>query len=342
MDSKHLPEEFRIKEGAEDFPLMVVLSVTFVCNAKCPQCPYTQSDIRAAYKDAPFMSSIIFKKIADECGRFGSYMRLSGGGEPLLHPQLPELIEYAKTAGARVGLITNGSLLTQEKVDHLLKADTDMIEVSVDASDSETYSKIRIGLDFDRLVKHLRYAVKRRNEWQCPTRVVVSVVNQKLIEGKLDQIVDFWNAVADNVIVRKYLTWGIGDESWSADPTPYIPDHRVPCPFPFERLNVDTRGDIMFCGYDIAGETCSVFGNVMEKSIRQIWQGDRFTEWRELLLAGEYEKIEICGKCLDWRYRSWKYNYWNVVEHAEKTRQERVEDINRRDKNLPRSEQRQD
>jgi MoaA/NifB/PqqE/SkfB family radical SAM enzyme len=334
MENRHLPERFGIKEGAEQFPLMVVLSMSYVCNARCPQCPYTQSDIRETYEDALFMSQELFKKIADECGQYGSYLRLSGGGEPLLHPQMLELIEYAKNAGARVGLITNGSLLTPERVDRLLKAGTDMIEVSVDAADPETYGKIRIGLNFDRLVRHLRYAVKTRNEWDSPTSIVVSVVNQQLIEGKIDQIVDFWKAIADNVIVRKYLTWGIGDESWSADPTPYIPDHRVPCPFPFERLNVDSRGDIMFCGYDIAGETCSIFGNVMEKSIREIWQGAQFTKWRDLLLAGEYEKIEICSKCPDWRYRSWKYNYWNVVEHAEKTRRERTKVLSRYDKEI--------
>lgn len=331
MDNRHMPERFSIKEGAEEFPLMVVLSMTYVCNAKCPQCPYTQSNIRETYKDALFMSPDIFKKIADECGKYGSYMRLSGGGEPLLHPQMLDLIEYAKQAGARVGLITNGSLLTPDRADRLLKTGTDVIEVSVDAADPKTYAKIRIGLDFDRLVKHLRDAVRRRNEWKSPSSIVVSVVNQELIEGKVDEIVEFWKNIADNVIVRKYLTWGIGDESWSADPTPYITDHRVPCPFPFERLNVDSRGDIMFCGYDIAGETCSVFGNVMEKSIREIWQGDRFTQWRDLLLAGEYEKIEICSKCPDWRYRSWKYNYWNVLEHAEKTRKERIEVICRCD-----------
>src|SRR4030042_1647517 len=110
MQIQHLPREFKIKEGAEEFPLMVVLSVTYVCNSRCPGCPYTNSTIRETYKDASFMPADLFKKIADECGKYGAYLRLSGGGEPLLHPQMVDLIEYAKSKGAKIGLITNGSV----------------------------------------------------------------------------------------------------------------------------------------------------------------------------------------------------------------------------------------
>lgn len=324
MALEHVPEEFGIKPGAEEFPLMVVLSLTYVCNAGCPHCPYTKSDIRKTYEDARFMPPEVFRKIADECGKFRSYMRISGGGEPLLHPEILDLIEYAKRVGARIGLITNGSLMTDRTASRLLAAGTDVIEVSVDAADPDTYSKLRVGLNFKKLLKQVTNAVKIRNELRSDTKIVVSVVNQKSVQEKLEDAVRFWKAIADSVIVRKYLTWGIGDESDSADTTPYIPDRRIPCPFPFERLNVDTRGDVTFCGYDIVGETCSVFGNVMEHSIQTVWQGAKFHEWRELLLAGKYEEIDICSKCPDWRYRSWKYNYWNVLDDAEKTKAERL------------------
>ena len=316
----HLPETYGIKKGAEEFPFMVVIAVTYVCNARCPHCPYTQSAIRQSYKDTPFIAPELFKKIADECGHHHAYMRISGGGEPLLHPQMIDLIEYARGAGARVGLITNGSLLTPEKTERLLAANTDAIEISADAADRETYTRIRVGLDFDKLVGNVRYLVDRRNKAKSTTKVIASIVNQRSVADKLESIVAFWKDFVDDVQVRKYLTWGIGDPEESGDPTPYIPelDDRVPCPFPFERLNIDSRGKIEFCGYDIAGETN--FGNVGKTSIKSIWQGEKFNQWRQLLLAGRYEEIDICRKCPDWRYRSWNYNYWNVLSKAERKR----------------------
>ena len=47
---------YGIRQAAADFPMMVVLSFVYPCNAKCPHCPYTNSNIRDDYKDAPFMS----------------------------------------------------------------------------------------------------------------------------------------------------------------------------------------------------------------------------------------------------------------------------------------------
>lgn len=317
---KHLPDVFKIKEGAKEFPLMVVVSVTYVCNAKCPNCPYTQSSIRKSYKDMPFMKSDTFKKIADECGQYHSYIRLTGGGEPLLHPQMLELIEYAKNVGAKIGLITNGSKLESKVADRLLNCGTDVIEISADAADKETYAKVRTGLNFKQLLKNVFYLVNQRNKLNSKTKIIASVINQKAVEGQLEDIVKSWKSVVDEVQVRKYLTWGIGDPDKSADKTPYIPDlpKRVPCPFPFERLNIDSRGKIEFCGYDIAGETN--FGNVNEVTIKNVWQGERFNEWRQLLLDGKYEEIPICKKCPDWKYRSWNYNYWNVLDKAKKAR----------------------
>ncbi len=318
---KHIPEEYNFKEGAEEFPLMVVASVTYVCNARCPHCPYTNSEIRKDYANTPFMPEDIFKKLADECGRYESFIRLSGGGEPLLHPQILDLIEYAKSAGARIGLITNGSLLTPEKADRLLACGADTIEVSVDAADPETYSKVRAGLDFATLVKNMDYTLKRRSETKSESKVVVSVVNQKAVEDRLKEIVEYWDKLVDNVIVRKYLTWNILDEEGSGDPTPYLAE-RVPCPWPFERINVDTRGDVMFCGYDIAGVTD--LGNIMEKSLKEIWQGLEMEARRKLLLEGRYEEIEVCRACPDWRYRSWNYNYYHMYSEAEKTKKKRA------------------
>jgi len=320
-DISHMPDKYDFKEGAKEFPLMVVASMAYICNARCPHCPYTNSDIRSDYADAPFMSREIFRKLADECGKYKSFIRLSGGGEPLLNPEMIELIEYAKLAGARIGLITNGSLLTPERVDRLLACNTDAIEVSVDAADPETYAKVRAGLDFARLMKNIDYTLKRRNDLKSESKVVVSVVNQKAVENQLQDIVKFWNAMVDNVIVRKYLTWNILNEEGSGDPTPYLAQ-RIPCPWPFERINVDTRGRVMFCGYDIAGVTD--LGNIMETSIKEIWNGPEMQSRRELLLEGKYEDIEVCRKCPDWRYRSWNYNYYHMYSVAEKTREERA------------------
>ena len=309
----HKMKNYSVRAEAKEFPMMCVISFLYVCNLKCPNCPYNNSDIRSKYKDAMFMPEDIFKRIADECGQYNSYIRISGGGEPMLHPQAVELMEYAKSKNAKVGLITNGTKLTEDASTRLIKAQVDMIEFSVDAADEETYNRVRPGGNFNDVVKNIKAAVSTRNNLKSNTKIIVSIINQ--VGVNVDEAKQFWDEIVDDVQIRKYLTWGY-NENKSADERPYLPpEERVPCPWLFERLNIDSRGDVTICGEDIA--FAEKFANIMDESIKDIWQGKIFSEYREKHLARRGNEIPICSKCPDWQYRSWQYNYWNIIKKAE-------------------------
>ncbi|MBI5682764.1 MAG: radical SAM protein [Deltaproteobacteria bacterium] len=325
---EHVQESYGIRPEAKGFPMMCVLSFVYVCNAKCPYCPYTNSEIRADYRDRPFMNEDTFKIIADECGKYNAWIRLSGGGEPMLHPKAVELMEYAKKVGAKVGLITNGSRFTEENSMRLLEAGVDMIEFSVDAADPETYERVRKGLDWDTLVENVKRMVELRNKLKSSSKIIASGVNQDGVD--IDTVAKFWEPRVDVFQKRKYLTWGINDPLKSADSTPYLPpEERVPCPFIFERLNIDSRGKVMVCGFDIAAVTD--MGNIHDKSIKEIWHGAGFEYYRKLHLEYRGDEIEMCRNCPDWKYRSWKHNYWKIVKNAEESRKERTGALNIQD-----------
>jgi len=310
---KHTQEQYGIRPEAEQYPMMLVLSFVYMCNAGCPNCPYNNSDIRSSYQDAMIMSEAVFKRIADESGPHNSLLRISGGGEPMLHSKAVELIEYAKEKGCRVGLITNGSRFDEEKLTRLIRCGIDAIEFSVDAGDEETYTMVRPNLDWDNLVQSVKMAVRIRNELKADTRIVCSVINQKGVD--VDKAEAFWEEIVDKVQVRKYLTWGY-NENHSADDSPYLPpEDRLPCPWLFERFNIDSRGDVTLCGEDIA--FAEKFANIMERSIQDIWHGEEFNKFRRLHLGGKGHHVPICSTCPDWKYRSWNYNYWKILKDAE-------------------------
>lgn len=325
---EHTQDSYGIRQEAQEFPMMSVLSFVYVCNARCPNCPYTNSSIREEYKDRPIMEEETFRIIADQCGPHHAWIRISGGGEPMLHPKAVELVEYAKNVGAKVGLITNGSRFNEANSRRLLEAGIDMLEFSVDAADEETYSLVRTGLDWENLLSSVKMIVSMRNEMKSPTKIIASGVNQKGVD--IDKVAAFWEPLVDNFQKRKYLTWGINDPNHSADPTPYLPpEERVPCPFLFERLNIDSRGKVMVCGYDIAARTD--MGNIHEKSISEIWHGEGFNRYRELHLQRRGAEHELCRNCPDWQYRSWKHNYWKIVKTAEERRKEKTGELDFQD-----------
>lgn len=300
--------------------MMCVLSFVYICNAKCPHCPYNHSDIRKTYSDSSIMPEDIFEIIADQCGEHNSYIRISGGGEPMLHPKAVELMEYAKNRKAKIGLITNGSLFNEKNLYRLIKAEVDMIEFSVDAGDSITYKKVRPGLDWMKLLENVRKAIQIRKKLKSQTKIIASIINQKGVD--VEKAEKFWIKRLDKVQIRKYLTWGILQDH-SAEPTPYLnPDDRIPCPWLFERLNIDSRGDVTICGEDIAFN--EKFVNVTDMPLKDIWYHPKFKYFRKKHLARKGHEIPLCQNCSDWKYRSWRYNYWKVEKDAEKARKKNI------------------
>ena len=276
---------------------MVVIAVIYPCNFGCPMCPYTDgnSEIRKFYKDhdGDLIPIKLWDKMADECGPYGAWMRVTGGGEPMLHPQMVDMIEYAKARGARIWLNTNGSMFGplpkhRRKLERVVAAGADLIEFSMDAGDAETYARLRPphrGAPRDPQawwsghVSNVRRALELRQEYKVPTRVVVSIIRQEATEGKLQPAVDFWlkEIGVDEVITRKFLSWddnttiplgkALDKHLYKDLPT----ERKEPCVWPFERLNVDTLGRIALCGQDISFRTSKFFPNVWESSIREIW-----------------------------------------------------------------------
>lgn len=317
---------YSLNERTRLFPKMVVINSCYPCNALCPHCPYTpgNSNIRkeGRAEQSPYISWEVFKAIADETGKHKAILRLSGAGEPLLHKQLVDYIEYAKSVGCEVGLINNGSMMTPERAERLIRANVEMIEFSVDAADPVTYDIVRKGLSFEQTVENIKRTVKFRDDLKAKTRIIASVVDQKLVHDNLQEIVEFWDAIVDVVQVRKYLTWDVNDLANSGDVTPYL-DPQAACPFPFDRLLIDTNGDMRFCVYDIKARTN--WGNVLKQSISSVWTGPDFDALRKFHNDREFYKFEICEKCLDRQFRSWDYNYFKLREKAEEVRHEKVD-----------------
>src|SRR6185436_519580 len=125
------------------------------------------------------------------------------GGEPMLHPHMVDMVEYAKARGARIWMNTNGSMFGplpayRAKLARVLKAGIDLIEFSMDAGDAATYAVVRpphrgAPKDpekwFANHVSNVRAALQMRKEFRTTNRIVVSMIRQDILEGKLEEAV---------------------------------------------------------------------------------------------------------------------------------------------------------
>jgi MoaA/NifB/PqqE/SkfB family radical SAM enzyme len=341
-ENQPLEDQYGLRKGAVEFPMMIVLSIIYRCNFGCPYCPYTDgnSEIRRFYgdRDGILMPQKLWNKIADEAGEYGAWLRCTGGGEPMLHPNMTEMVEYAQEKGARVWMNTNGSMFGpypkhRDNLERIIKAGIDLIEFSMDAGDAETYAKVRPPRSgkprdpekwWNDHLSNVRAALELRKKHKIGTRVVVSIIRQRAVEDKIDEYVDFWlnDVGVDDVITRKFLTW---DDNTSMSFDPALDLHmyadspteaKLPCVWPFERLNVDSLGRIGLCGQDISFRTAEHFPNVNDTAIKEIWQGETFNWYRRMHLEGRGAEAWPCRGCSAWKagIRDWDHGWLKVLE----------------------------
>ncbi len=136
-------------------PLKLELDVTTQCNLRCTMCYL--SDPRYGKRERKDITIDEFRETARQIFPYCGLVSLSFGTEPLLHPQLVELLEI--TAQEEVPwryLITNGILLDARTIEAFVRIPLHGFSVSIDAATPATYERIRRGGRWDTLMSNLR------------------------------------------------------------------------------------------------------------------------------------------------------------------------------------------
>lgn len=127
------------KNGVLDGLDRLFLVVTNNCNSRCLLCQYWKS------KPKGFLPlAVLEEKVVPLINKYNVGLTFITGGEPTLHPQLPQLVNTLEKTGTRMTLITNGTHL--DKVFDEIKDRTDAYLFSLDASNEALFREIR-GLD---------------------------------------------------------------------------------------------------------------------------------------------------------------------------------------------------
>ncbi len=136
---------------------LLQVEASMVCNIACRMCPWR--GIRAGLPGNGLLSKEIWESLTPHLPQVES-IDFTGGGETLLHPDLPEFLRIAKGAGCETGLLTNATLLDRDMALRLLDAGIHWLGVSLDGATEATYESIRRGADFETVTTNLRRLVE--------------------------------------------------------------------------------------------------------------------------------------------------------------------------------------
>src|SRR5499433_1699623 len=120
--------------ASTDHPVMAHIVPMRRCNLSCAYCN--------EYDDfsKPVPVQVMYERI-EKLHSLGTNIITISGGEPLLHPELDLIITRIRRSGIIAGMITNGYLLTAERIQRLNKAGLDHLQISIDNVKPDDISK---------------------------------------------------------------------------------------------------------------------------------------------------------------------------------------------------------
>ena len=195
-------------------PQSVDIETAALCDLACPHC-FRQ------YIVTPdkIISKALFQRVIDQSVALGvPSIKLNWRGEPLLCPQLPEFIAYAKEQGILETMInTNAVTLDAAKSRALIEAGLDMMIYSFDGGTAETYNKMRVGRfkenRFEDVYENIvRFHAIRDEMGALFPRTRIQMV---LTPDSMDEIDEFrrrFEPVVDDVLVKAYEERGMNLE----------------------------------------------------------------------------------------------------------------------------------
>ncbi len=320
------------KEVLNYQPITLLIYLTDRCNYQCPFCPHHSKLAKEKYpyfhEPVPDLKLEDFKKILDLFPKT-IMITFAGVGEPLLHPQLFDMADYATTKNMYSQLITNGSLLDEEKIERIVNnPNFYLVSVSLNAITPEEYALSFEGRSdiFERVVSNIKNLVlKKREKKHNLLEVAVSFVVHKKNISKAKHFVEFAEKLeVDRVIFNNLIDFGISgfekeNQLYKEDeetrgyfeelkkflknkkikvnlPVLFSQEIKKKCPWFFKNLSIDGAGNVGGCGRVM--NPSSEYGNVFKEG-KSVWNNQYFRKMRKVFLDPTIPLPKYCQSCVE-------------------------------------------
>lgn len=273
-------------------PIHLDIEATSRCNLKCIMCPRTEmKNNNTFWKECDFDLEL-YKKIVDEGSEKGlKSIKFNYLGEPLINKNIVEMIQYAKSKNIiDVMLNTNATLLTEEKSKQLINSGLDKIFFSVDSPNKDTYEKIRINANFDKVIDNIKIFSSIRSQYNKNIPFTrISMVVTKNNYDEVDKFKTLFFPIVDEVAYVDYV------EHTNISRSNININSNFKCPQLWQRMFIHPDGYVTVCCVD--SKRIIKMGNIKHSTLEDIWTSSEYNKLREYHINGNLNKINICRNC---------------------------------------------
>jgi len=274
------------------YPPYLLIEPVSTCNLRCPFCFQTDK----SFTKKPFMGVIdfdFFRKIIDQADKLETgAITIASRGEPTMHKQYIEMLEYInqKENIFELKTNTNGTYLTEKMCHAIFKNNVTQIVISSDHYIKEDYERLRLGSNFEKVVKNVDMLFNIRKEFYPDsfTEIRISGIdNEKNLDRK--KFKNFWIKRCDHV------TAGFPLERWNTYENEILPNIKDPCENLWDRMYVWFDGKVNPCDADY--KSYLSYGSAKEYNLKELWNNKAISKTREQHTKKNRNEINPCDRC---------------------------------------------
>lgn len=251
----------------------IVVEPTNFCNLRCGHCS-TQA---LASEKKGYMDPAFFKRLIDKNPQLTCII-LTRNGEPLMHPNIFEMIRYARDRNIYVALFTNGILLEKDNIlSGLFESSLSEINFSMEGT-GDFYERNR-GVSYRRLSEVIKKVLRERRLRR--SRLAIGI--NSVIAGDMahsESVKKQWSGKVDYITVEPLMGQKSGPR-------------RKPCRTLWRNMVVTWDGEAIPCCVDMGRNL--FLGNIRNESLREIFNNAAARRIRGLHLRNNFP--DICRYC---------------------------------------------
>jgi len=270
-------------------PIHIDLEPTSRCNLKCSMCPH--DTLSRAKGD---MDLALFRNIVDQTVHTAIEYHMGIFGEPLLHPDIENMVTYAVDRGAKVVIFTNLAHKDDDRIRFLARNGVDRLRVNVCAADAKTYREIH-GRDRLETVLHNLSLLRSTRDAAGARRprVFISYLVMKKNGRVADSEVEWLSKYCDDIEVKTIHDWlGVPEINSQILEDPQPAFHQMRCSRLWASAAIQQDGRVAMCCYDFDAK--HTFGDLRSMTIKEIWNSPKIRAFRK-----NYRGSNPCRTCRD-------------------------------------------
>ncbi len=280
-------------------PSQFYVEPTNVCNHDCIMCAPKSERGKPGY-----MSMDLWRRIVDNlfANGFMPPTTLIGRGEPLLHRQIVDIVNYGSQHNVPCFIITNGVLLDESMARGLLDAGVKKLQVSLNAHTEETHRIISRRDTFATVMANIHSLLETIDKGGYNCHVSVMACDFDLTRNEIEDFKAYWTPRVDRVFTTEvYAIQGHSRYADTARSRKNLLDDHPGCMVPWYFIGARWDGTLTPCPFDF--EEHFVIGNAGDPGydMMSVWNQEDCRQFRRCHLQRDFtftdEKDYPCRSC---------------------------------------------